>query len=241
MSEVDPSVKTEQAEMTLVGHLGELRRRLVISLVALTLGTIFAYIYIEPLMAFVTAPAGKLYFMSPAEGFFSYLKLAIFAGLLLALPVVIWQVWLFVAPALTTGEKKWAILLVPGSVLLFFCGISFAYLLVWPAAIKFFLGFGTETLTPMLSLGQYLSFLLSFILPFGIIFNLPLALLILAKLGLINSRFLARYRKIMIVASFVIGGIITPTPDIFSQTMMAIPIMLLYEASIWAVKFLLGR
>lgn len=241
MPEVEETENREQTEMTLVGHLGELRRRLVVSLVALVAGTLIAYYFIDPLMAFVTAPAGKLYFMSPAEGFFSYLKLAIFSGLMLALPVVIWQVWLFVAPALTKGEKKWAIMLVPGSVLLFFSGISFAYLLVWPAAIRFFLGFGTETLTPMLSLGQYLSFLLSFILPFGIIFNLPLVLLILGKLGFVSSSFLARYRRVMIVASFVIGGIITPTPDIFSQTMMAIPIMLLYEASIWALRILIGK
>ena len=233
--------KIGPAEMTLVGHLGELRIRIVISVIAIALGTIGAYYFIDELMAFVTAPAGKLYFMSPAEGFFSYLKLAIFFGLMLALPIVIWQVWLFVAPALTAGEKKWAIIMVPGSVTLFFTGIAFAYLLVWPAAIKFFLGFGTETLLPMLSLGQYLSFLISFILPFGIIFNLPLGLLVLAKLGIISSTLLAKYRKVMIVVSFVIGGIITPTPDIFSQTMMAVPILLLYEASIWSVKILLGK
>ena len=93
----------------------------------------------------------------------------------------------------------------------------------------------------MLSLGQYLSFLISFILPFGVIFNLPLALLVLAKLGIISSRFLAKQRKVMIVVSFIIGGIITPTPDVFSQTMMAIPILVLYEASIWAVRILLGK
>ena len=192
-------------------------------------------------MKFVTDPAGKLYFMSPAEGFFSYLKLAVFAGFMLALPVVLWQVWAFVAPALTTGEKKWAVIMVPGSVLLFFSGVTFAYLLVWPAAIKFFLGFGSESLQPMLSLGQYLSFLISFILPFGIIFNLPLGLLIAAKMGIISSAFLAKQRRIMVVVAFIAGGIITPTPDIFSQTMMAIPIILLYEASIWAVRILLRK
>ncbi len=228
-------------EMTLVGHLGELRRRIVVSVMAIVVGTIVAYGYVDELMKFVTAPAGKLYFMSPAEGFFAYLKLAVFAGLMLALPVVLWQVWAFVAPALTSGEKKWAIIMVPGSVLLFFSGVAFAYLLVWPAAVKFFLGFGSETLQPMLSLGQYLSFLLSFILPFGIIFNLPLALLVLARMGIISSAFLAKQRKVMIVVAFIVGGIITPTPDIFSQTMMAVPILVLYEASIWAVKLLLGK
>ena len=93
----------------------------------------------------------------------------------------------------------------------------------------------------MLSLGQYLSFLLSFILPFGIIFNLPLGLLVMGKMGIISSRFLAKQRRLMILVAFIAGGIITPTPDIFSQTMMAVPIIVLYEASIWAVKFLLGK
>ena len=226
-------------EMTLVGHLGELRNRIIVAVLAIVVGTLIAYYFVDELMRFVTAPAGKLYFMSPAEGFFAYLKLAVFAGFMLALPVVLWQVWAFVAPALTSGEKKWAFIMVPGAVALFFTGVAFAYLLVWPAAVNFFLGFGSESLQPMLSLGQYLSFLLSFILPFGIIFNLPLALLVLAKMGIISSRFLAKQRRMMILVAFIIGGIITPTPDIFTQTMMAIPIILLYEASIWVVKILL--
>ncbi len=241
MEQIPRDANQDLREMTLVGHLGELRRRILISFIAIVLGTWVAYVYIDELMRLVIEPAGKLYFMSPAEGFFAYLKLAVFVGFMLALPVVLWQGWAFVAPALTSGEKKWAILMVPGSAILFFVGVSFAYLLVWPAAVKFFLGFGSETLQPMLSLGQYLSFLLSFILPFGIIFNLPLGLLVLGKMGIINSRFLAKQRRVMIVAAFIVGGIITPTPDIFSQTMMAVPIILLYEMSIWAVKILLGK
>ena len=235
------SSSTNMQRMTLVGHLGELRRRLIISVMAIAAGTLGAYTVVEDLMRFVVAPAGKLYFMSPAEGFFAYLKLAVIAGFMVALPVVLWQVWRFVAPALTSGEKRWGLLLVPGSVILFFFGVLFAFLLVWPAAVKFFLGFGNDSLTPMISLGQYLSFLLSFILPFGVIFNLPLLLLALAKMGFVSSASLAKQRKMMIVGAFIVGGIITPTPDIFSQTMMAIPILLLYEASIWAVRLLLGK
>ena len=241
MGDMSDGGPKELREMTLVGHLGELRRRIVISVLALVGGTAVAYYYIDELMKFVTAPAGKLYFMSPAEGFFAFLKLAVFGGFLLALPVILWQIWAFVAPALTSGEKKWAIIMVPGSVLLFFSGVAFAYLLVWPPAVKFFLGFGSESLQPMLSLGQYLSFLISFILPFGIIFNLPLVLLVLAKMGIISSALLAKQRRVMIVVASIAGGIITPTPDIFSQTMMAIPILVLYEASIWAVRLLLGK
>ena len=232
---------TNVQQMTLVGHLDELRRRLIISVMAIAAGTLGAYTLVEDLMRFVVAPAGKLYFMSPAEGFFAYLKVAVVAGFMVALPVVLLQIWRFVAPALTSSEKRWGFLLVPGSVILFFFGVLFAFLFVWPAAVKFFLGFGNESLTPMISLGQYLSFLLSFILPFGVIFNLPLLLLVLAKMGMISSAVLAKHRKMMIVGAFIVGGIITPTPDIFTQTMMAVPIILFYEASIWAMKFLLGR
>ena len=235
------SSSTNMQRMTLVGHLGELRRRLIISVMAIAAGTLGAYTVVEDLMRFVVAPAGKLYFMSPAEGFFAYLKLAVIAGFMVALPVVLWQVWRFVATALTSGEKRWGLLLVPGSVILFFFGVLFAFLLVWPAAVKFFLGFGNDSLTPMISLGQYLSFLLSFILPFGVIFNLPLLLLALAKMGFVSSASLAKQRKMMIVGAFIVGGIITPTPDILSQTMMAMPIILFYEASIWAVKLLLRK
>ena len=239
--EVIAPSSTSTQHMTLVGHLDELRRRLIISVVAIAAGTLGAYTVVEELMRFLVAPAGKLYFMSPAEGFFAYLKIAIVAGFMVALPVVLWQIWRFVAPALTSGEKRWGLLLVPGSVILFFSGVLFAFLLVWPAAVKFFLGFGNESLMPMISLGQYLSFLLSFILPFGVIFNLPLLLLALAKMGIINSAVLAKHRKMMILGAFVVGGIITPTPDVLTQTMMALPIILFYEASIWTMKLLLGR
>ena len=235
------AVPNNSQQMTLVGHLGELRRRLVVSVVAIVAGSSGAYIFVEDLMRFVIAPAGRLYFMSPAEGFFAYLKLAVFAGFLVALPVVLWQGWGFVAPALTADEKRWGLVLLPGALVFFFAGVVFAYLLVWPAAVNFFLGFGNESLMPMISLGQYLSFLLSFLLPFGVIFNLPLLLLALAKMGMISSAVLAKHRKMMIVAAFIIGGIITPTPDVFTQTMMAVPIILLYEASIWTMKLLLGR
>ena len=239
--EITDETSKDQKEMTLVGHLGELRRRIIVSVTAIVAGTLVAYYFVDELMQFVIQPAGKLYFMSPAEGFFAYLKLAVFAGLMLALPVVLWQAWAFVAPALTQSESKWALIMVPGAVVLFFCGVIFGYLVVWPPAVKFFLGFGNESLQPMLSLGQYLSFLLGFVLPFGIIFNLPLALLILAKMGIISSNFLAKKRRIMILVAFIAGGIITPTPDVFSQTMMAIPIIILYEASIWAVRILLRK
>lgn len=228
-------------EMSLVGHLQELRRRLIIIIIAVAVGSLISYFYAAELVQYITAPAGKLYYMSPAEAFFTYLRVSFFAGFLLALPIVLYQIWAFVVPALTAKEHKASIILVPSSVLLFFIGLAFSYVLVLPAGIKFFMGFATENLQPLLSLGEYLSFVISFLLPFGFIFELPLFIVVMAKFGLITSKFLSAKRKHVLVLSFVIGALISPTPDVFSQTMVAVPVIVLYEFSVLIVKYILKK
>jgi len=229
------------ANMSLIDHLQELRKRLIIMIIAVAIGSTACYFYAAELVHFITAPAGKLYYMNPAEAFFSYLKVSFFAGFLLALPVVLYQVWAFIVPALTSKERTATTILVPTSVLLFFVGLFFSYYLVLPAGIKFFMGFATDDLQPMFSLGQYLSFVISFLLPFGFIFELPLFILVLAKMGIISSKMLIAKRKIVLVMTFVIGAVISPTPDVFSQTMIAVPMLVLYEISILVVKYLLRK
>jgi len=229
------------AEMSLVDHLAELRRRIITSLVAIGIGSTVSYFYATELVHAIIAPAGKLYYMNPAEAFFSYLKVSVFAGFLLALPVVLHQIWAFIAPALTRKERYAGIVLVPASVLLFFVGLVFSYYLVFPAGIKFFMGFATDDLQPMFSLGQYLSFFISFLLPFGFIFELPLFVVVLAQVGILSSAFLQAKRKIVLVGAFIVGALIAPTPDVFSQTMVAVPVILLYEASILLVKYILRK
>lgn len=231
----------ETGEMSLVDHLQELRRRIIIIVIAIAIGSCAAYFYAQEIVHFITAPAGKLYYLNPAEAFFTYLKVSFFAGFLLVLPIVLYQVWAFVVPALTTTERKMTLILLPASVLLFFVGLAFSYYFVLPAGIKFFLGFATEDLQPMFSIGQYLSFVISFLIPFGFIFELPLFVLVLAKLGIIGSEFLKAKRKIVIVATFVIGAVISPTPDVFSQSMIAIPMIILYEISILIVQYVLRK
>ncbi|MCE5284857.1 MAG: twin-arginine translocase subunit TatC [Pelosinus sp.] len=228
-------------EMSIVDHLQEFRRRLIICLIAVGITSTGCYFYAADLVHVITAPAGKIYFMNPAEAFFAYLQISLFAGLLLALPVVLYEVWAFVIPALTTRERTAAVILVPASVFLFFLGLTFSYFLVLPAGIKFFMSFATDTLQPMISLGQYLSFVISFLLPFGCIFELPLFVVVLAKLGMIGSAFLKSKRKVILVLSFVVGAVISPTPDVFSQTMVAVPIILLYEVSLLIVKYVLRK
>ena len=163
------------------------------------------------------------------------------AGFLLALPIIFWQVWRFFLPALTVRERMVLGIVVPTSVVLFFCGLAFSFFLVLPAGIKFFLGFGNTELEALLSVNKYFDFVIMFVLPFGFIFELPLVMTILGKMGLITSAFLKKYQRIIIFLSFVVGALITPTPDVFTQSMIALPIIVLYEVGYFIVRYILRR
>lgn len=247
MSDTPREIESEQgeqvpsSEMSLVDHLQELRKRLIVCVVVVLAASIACYFFAVDLVHIITAPAGKLYYMNPAEAFFTYLKVSFFAGFLLSLPVVFYQLWAFVVPALTKQERTASLFLVPASLVLFFIGLAFSYFLVLPAAISFFIGFATEDLQPMFSIGQYLSFVISFMLPFGFVFELPLFIIVAAKLGVIGSAFLVAKRKMVVVLSFVVGAVVSPTPDVFSQTMIAVPLLILYEISIFIVKHVLRK
>lgn len=231
----------DDGTMSLIEHLTELRSRLIKCLLAVAAGSLIGYFFIEDIMHYITLPAGKLYYMQPAEAFFTYIKVACVTGFLLALPIVFWHVWRFFLPALTRAERMVLGLIVPISVVLFFCGLAFSFFLVLPAGIKFFLGFGTSELEALFSVDKYFDFVIMFVLPFGFIFELPLVITILGKLGLITSEFLKKYQRMVIFLSFVIGAIITPTPDIFTQSMIALPIIVLYEVGYVIVRYILRR
>jgi sec-independent protein translocase protein TatC len=248
MPHITPEENTEQQEMTdasgdmsIIDHLEELRRRLIVCIIFIAIGSLASYFYAAEIVQLIAAPAGKLYYMNPTEPFFTYLRVSFFTGFLLSLPVILYQLWAFIVPALTSNERKASIILVPASVGMFFAGLLFSYYLVLPAGVKFFMGFATESLQPMFSLGQYVSFVISFLLPFGFVFELPLLILVLAKLGIVGSKFLIAKRKMVLVLSFVIGALIAPTPEVVSQTMVALPLIILYEISILIVKYILRK
>ena len=237
----DAEVVLDDGSMSLIAHLTELRSRLIKCLVATALGSCVGYFFIQDIMHYLTLPAGKLYYMQPAEAFFTYLKVACVAGVLLALPIIFWQVWRFFLPALTSRERMVLGIVVPASVVLFFCGLAFSFFLVLPAGIKFFLGFGNAELEALLSVNKYFDFVIMFVLPFGFIFELPLVMTIMGKMGLITSAFLKKYQRIIIFLSFVVGALITPTPDVFTQSMIALPIIVLYEVGYFIVRYILRR
>lgn len=227
-----PDVQTEQP---LRDHLQEFRKRLIICLVVVAIAALACYNYVDDIIALLSGPAGKLYFMNPSEVFFTYMEIALYAGTLFTLPVLLYEVWAFVAPALWPEERRAVLVILPTAVILFYVGLVFAYYLVIPAAVTFFMGFATQTLQPMFSLESYLSFILALTLPFGFIFELPLIVVFLAKIGLVTGDFLKGKRKILIVIAFIFAAVVSPTTDIFTQTMIAVPLSVLYEISLFIV------
>ncbi|MCI7544247.1 MAG: twin-arginine translocase subunit TatC [Megasphaera elsdenii] len=224
----------ERAPITF--HLEELRRRLIVCFAAWLLGSIISYIYAEDIIAVLSAPAGKLYFLNPAEVFFSYLEVAAFTGFLGTLPIHCYEFWRFLRPALRGGEVTTALWFIPSALLLFYGGSAFAFFWVLPAAIQFFMGFATVSLQPMFSLSAYLSFFIAFLLPFALGFELPLILLVLSRLGLVTAAMLKAKRRFFILLAFIFAGVVSPTTDMFTQSCIAIPMIVLYEGTIVVIK-----
>lgn len=224
-------------DMTWIEHLDELRWRLVKSAAAVALGMAVCGLAVDPIMAFLTQPVDKLYFMKPAEAFFIYFKVIFCCGIIAASPVVFYQFWAFLMPAFTAEEKQALLLYVPLSLFFFLGGLAFAWFIVLPQGLHFFLTFSQQSVQPLLSLESYLDFVLFLVLPFGLIFNLPLLTVLLAQAGLVTSRQMKKVRRYVIFAAFVIAAVITPTTDIISQSMLAVPILLLYEGSRFFIRY----
>ena len=231
----------DDGSMTLIAHLTELRSRLIKCLLAVAVGSGVGYYFIEDIMHYLTVPVGKLYYMQPAEAFFTYIKIAVVVGFLLALPVIFYHVWRFFLPALTPAERLVLGIVVPVSVILFFLGLAFSFFLVFPAAIMFFKGFGNEELEALFSVNRYFEFVIMFVLPFGFVFELPLVITILGKMGMITSTFLQKYARIVVFLSFIIAAVISPTPDVFTQSMIALPMIVLYGVGYVIVRFILRK
>ena len=227
-------------DMSLTEHLTELRSCLFKAGAALVAGTAVSFYYLEQIMAALTAPVGQLYYLRPAEAFMVYLKIALLAGLVLAAPVVLYQLYSFVRPALTLREKHYALCTIPIIIVLFLGGMLFSYYLVFPRALEFFLGFGNGHVNPLISFFSFLDFLLMLVVPFCCVFNIPVVLLLLAYLRLLPVNALGRYHKHVILAAFIVAALITPTPDVITQSLLALPMIVLYEVSLVLCKLLLA-
>lgn len=236
----DDDDDSDDDDMSVLDHLTELRTRLIRSIIAIIACSCVTYFFDEKIMDFLMAPAGQLYFMQPGEAFFSYAKVVLFSGFLVATPVVFYQMWRFFVPAFTRRERMILGILVPSSVLLFYVGLAFSFFLIVPLGIKFFMGMGSETLTPLFSVEKYLDFIITFLLPFGLAFELPIIIIIMAQLGMVTSEKMGKYFRYVFLVSFVIGALLTP-PDIISQITLALPLTALYGLSYFVVRFVLRK
>ncbi|MBF0111920.1 MAG: twin-arginine translocase subunit TatC [Desulfamplus sp.] len=235
--------KNEDDKLPFTEHLSELRDRLIRCTVAIIAGFLVAYIFKEKLFDILNAPLvkamggnTKMIFTGLPEAFFTYMKLALLAGVVLATPVLFYEFWMFISPGLYRTEKKFLVPAVFLSVIFFAIGSTFGYFIVFPYAFQFFLGFSSETIQAMPSMKEYLSFSSKMLLAFGFSFELPLILTLMARMGLVSVDFLKKNRKYAILIIFIVAAVITP-PDVVSQIMMAIPLMILYELSIIGAKF----
>jgi sec-independent protein translocase protein TatC len=234
----------EEEKLPLTSHLEELRKRLITCMIATAVGFCACYSFSEQLFLLLSNPLIKsmpegssFIFTGVTEAFFTYMKLAFFAGIFVASPVIIYQIWAFVAPGLYDKERSSILPFVFLAVVFFISGTAFAYFVVFPSAFKFFLTYNTQYVKIMPSIGEYLSFSCLFLLGFGVVFELPVFIICLARLGIIKHNHLRKYRKIVIVGIFIAAAILTPTPDAVNQLLMAVPMLILYELSIITVRF----
>jgi len=221
-----------------LAHLEELRNRLIVCAIAIGIGFVISYIFSKQLFSFLILPLTEvlpadshLIFTNLPEMFIAYIKVALIAGIILAIPVIFYELWMFLAPALYRREKGYLIPFVLFSSILFLVGSLFGYFVVFPYGFKFFIGFATEDIQALPSVKQYFSFTIRLLLAFGLVFELPVVVFFMTKIGLITPDSMKRFRKFAILSSFILSAILTP-PDVATQIMMALPIIILYEVSI---------
>lgn len=223
-------------------HIAELRKRLIYSVVSIIVMFFAAFTFWEPILAWMTAPlkdvlpeGTNIIFTQVGEAFFTALKVSFFAAFIFSLPIIFWQIWMFVAPGLYENEKKLVVPFVLFGTIMFLSGDAFAYYVVFPIGFGYLINFGSELFTALPSIGDYVGFFAKLMIGFGISFELPVITFFLAKLGLVTDGTLKRFFKFAIVFIFILAAILTP-PDVISQFLMALPLLLLYGVSIYIAK-----
>jgi sec-independent protein translocase protein TatC len=236
-----------EQQLPFMAHLIELRRRLVIAATTWFVAFLGCYAYAETLFHYIVQPlkdalpaGSQVIFLTPTEPLFTYMKIAALAALLIALPVILWQLWAFIAPALHRHEKRFAIPFVVSGCACFLCGTYFGFTFIFPLIFKVLIQMGMAggDANAMISMGEYFSIAWKLLLAFGVIFEIPIVILIFARMGIVDHHWLKAKRKYMIVVAFIVGGVVTPGPDVLSQTALAIPFVILYEVGILLARFL---
>jgi sec-independent protein translocase protein TatC len=236
-----------EGRLPFTAHLIELRSRLVKSLIAVIIGFCVAYTYSQQLFEFIIMPlkegmppGGVITMLEVTEGFMTLLKVALWGGMLLACPVIFYQLWSFISPGLQIKEKRYVVPFVIVSTAFFTAGAAFCYFIAMPFALKFLLAIAGPMIQPSISVGKYLGFALNFMLAFGCIFEMPVLVFVLSKVGLINYKMLIKWHGMAIIGITITAALLTPTPDAFSMLIMGVPLYFLYLFSI-VVAWVFGK
>jgi len=234
---------SNENKTSILAHLRELRRRLVWSVIVLVIAAFACFFFVEEIFEILKAPAGDidLVFIEMTEGFTTFMRISLAGGFVISMPFLIYQFLMFVIPALTRREKKMVFFLLPIITVMFVGGLLFGYYYLIPPAAGFLLNFGTDVAEPQIRMSNYIDFITRLLIALGIMFELPVLTSFLARMGVITSKWLADRRRIMIIFSFVLAAIITPTPDAVNQSIVAGTLIVLYEISIWTAKLVQKR
>ena len=224
--------------MTVLGHLGELRGRLIKSVIAIIIGAVICFIFYEWIFYFLTSRTEgiNLIYIEMTEMIGTIMRVCLFGGITLAMPYLVHHAIMFVSPAFTRREKKYVYLILPWIALMFTVGVLFGYFVLIPPATRFLITFGSDIATPQIKIGNYISIVTRLMLSIGLTFEVPVITTFLARLGIIKPKWLAGKRKVAIIFSFILAAMITPTFDPINQSLVAIPLIILYEMSIWLAK-----
>lgn len=231
--------EAEELKMTIMEHLEEMRKRLIRMVIYLAIGTAIG-LYVAGFVfkfLYYPAPEGfKPIAIEMTENFFTYFRVAVMTGAGIAMPLLVWEIVGFVAPALTDQEKRYALFLMPGVAVCFAAGVVFGYFVTLPFAIKYLLSFGPDFAMTTPTISNYVGLVTTILFWMGVVFELPVVLYFLAKVGVVNHQKLAGFRKYFFILAFVTSAIVTPTPDPLNQTLMAVPLIILWEVGVQLSK-----
>jgi sec-independent protein translocase protein TatC len=225
-------------KLTVLSHLYELRDRLIKSVIAIAVASVIAFVFADWIFYILTLPAGDipLIYIEMTEMLGTYMRVSLVAGIALAMPYLVYHVIMFVSPALTPREKKYVYLVLPWIALMFIIGVVFGYKVLIPPALKFLLTFGANIATPQIKVGNYIALVTRLLLSIGLVFELPVVTTFLARIGVVKWKWLADKRRPAIIIAFILAAVITPTFDPINQSLVAVPLIVLYELSIWLAR-----
>ena len=231
-------MEKDSKKLSILEHLQELRKRLIKCVIAVLITTIISFVFAKHIFNILILPAEgiNLVYIEMTEMIGTYMRVCLVSGIILAMPFLIYQFLMFVSPGLTPKEKRSVYLIFPWIALMFAAGVVFSYFILIPPATKFLITFGSDIATPQIKIGNYISIVARLLLAIGLVFEMPVITTFLSRLGIITPRWLSDKRKSAIIIAFILAAIITPTFDPLNQTLVAAPLIILYEMSIWLAR-----